>query len=187
MSLSCVFSANCSIVIMTSIFSICYESRRQVLLTPKAAVVCVYQHVVFFRSMVSGGQQEAVQGGGKRPSGWSDGSRLGLEQTQAAERVHHRSTVPGPVQVHCAVSDLPSQVPDIWDLYVPFTASGLHQQVLPAGRSDIKHVHIKVRVRSFLLLFTVWERLYACQKDHVFLYSTQDHCWGQWETVYKKV
>ena len=62
---------------------------------------------------MSGGQQETVQGGGERPSGRSDGGRPGLEQAQAAERVHHRSAVPGAVQVHCAVSDLPPQVTDI--------------------------------------------------------------------------
>jgi len=86
----------------------------------------------------SGGQQEAVQGrGGKRPPGRPGRRRPGLEQTQDGERVHHRSAVPGTVQVHRAVPDLPPQVTHLRDLHVPVTAPGVHQQVFPAGKGVI--------------------------------------------------
>lgn len=89
-----------------------------------------------FISLLTGGQPKAIQRGGKWPSRWSDCSRRGLEQTQAVEWVHHCGAVSGPVQIHCAVSYLPSQVTDVWDLYVPFAAPGFHQQVFPAGQSS---------------------------------------------------
>lgn len=102
----------------------------------KAAEALKYNVPHISISLLSGRQPKAIQGGGKRPSGWSDCRRCGLEQTQAVEWVHHCGAVSGPVQIHCAVSNLPPQVPDFRDLYVLVAASGFHQQVFPAGQAS---------------------------------------------------
>lgn len=102
----------------------------------KAAEALKYNVPHISISLLSGRQPKAIQGGGKRPSGWSDCRRCGLEQTQAVEWVHHCGAVSGPVQIHRAVSNLPPQVPDFRDLYVLVAASGFHQQVFPSGQAS---------------------------------------------------
>lgn len=124
----------------------------------------LHHHLFFSPSLLSGRQQEAVQGGGEWPSGWSNSSWPGLEQAQAAEWVHHCCTVPGAVQVYCAVSDMPPQVTDIWDFYVPIAASGLYQQVLAAG--------------EFTKAFTMGWKAFGL------LDLTLIWCWGQWKTIF---
>ena len=118
-----------------------------------------------------GWQSQAVQRGGERSSGRLQGGGFGLEQTQAAQRVDHRGPLPGPVQVHSAVSDLPQEIAHFRNVHVPVAAPGFFQQVFPASewRSlTLYHVlwvgrqwrDVKFLILLFVLLvepFNAWQ------------------------------
>lgn len=83
-----------------------------------------------------GWQQEKIQGRKQRSPWWLECSRDSLAQTQAAQRVHHCGSLPRPVQIHCAVSDVSQEVPNLRGFHVSVLTTRILQQMHSAGMGD---------------------------------------------------